>query len=102
MKGLLISNFNDFFFVCQGLSKEIIRDAAHHIVKIIVHDDEMQGGPPHVIIVIEGKEVLDDCKSVTKACILLMGFIYAMNTSYPIKLKYTYKYFRRSSWTSVH
>jgi len=63
-----------FFFVCQGLRKEIIReDTAHHILKIIVHDDEMQGGPRHVIIVIEGKEVLDDSKSVTKACILLMG-----------------------------
>ena len=40
-------------------------------------------------IVVEGTEVLE-CGSVAKACLLLMGIIYAMNLSYPPKMKYTF------------
>ncbi|XP_078138677.1 uncharacterized protein LOC139911820 [Centroberyx gerrardi] len=83
----------------QDVSKEAIKeDYAHHVLKIfVVHGNAAQEGhtPAHVSIIIEGKEVLDDCKSVAKACLLLMGFIYAMNLSYPPKLKYTFEVFQK-------
>lgn len=46
-------------------------------------------------IVVEGTEVLDNCGSVAKACLLLMGIIYAMNLSYPPKIKYTFEVFQK-------
>lgn len=48
-----------------------------------------------VSIVNEGTEVLDNCGSVAKACLLLMGIIYAMNLSYPPKTKYTFEVFQK-------
>lgn len=53
--------------------------------------------PAHVSIIIEGTEVLDDCGYVAKACLLLMGIIYAMNLTYPPKLKYTFEVFQKLS-----
>ncbi|XP_041859729.1 uncharacterized protein LOC121651524 [Melanotaenia boesemani] len=51
--------------------------------------------PADVSVIIEGTEVLTDCKSVAKACLLLMGLIYAMNLSYPTKLRYTFEVFQK-------
>lgn len=52
-------------------------------------------GPAYVSVIIEGTEVLEDCRSVTNACLLLMGVIYAVNLSYPLKLKYTFEAFQK-------
>ena len=55
-----------------------------------------RGCPPtDVIIVIDGTEVLGGCKTLTNACILLMGFVYSLNLSYPPKLKYTFEVFQK-------
>ena len=82
----------------QGVSQETVKeDCSHQIIKIIViHPNGAQEnqGPSYVSIIIEGKEVLEDCKSVTNACLLLMGVIYAFNLSYPLKLKYTFEVFQ--------
>lgn len=50
--------------------------------------------PSYVSIIIEGKEVLEDCRSVANAG-LLMGVIYAVNLCYPLKHKYTYEVFQK-------
>ena len=47
------------------------------------------------VSIIKGTEVLDDRRYVAKACLLLMGFIYAMNLSYPAKMKYTFEVFQK-------
>lgn len=69
-------------------------DHAQHMLKVIVYGNESLH-PAHVSVIIEGKEVMNDCKNVAKACLLLMGFIYAMNLSYPSKLKYTFEVFQK-------
>ena len=48
-----------------------------------------------VSIVIEGTEVLDNCGSVAKACLVLMGIINAVNLSYPPKTKDTFEVFQK-------
>ncbi|XP_067353940.1 uncharacterized protein [Channa argus] len=53
-------------------------------------DDLLQ--PPHEIgIVIEGVEVINELPSVSHACAILFGLIYALNLSYPPELKYTFE-----------
>ncbi|XP_028281977.1 uncharacterized protein LOC114448919 isoform X2 [Parambassis ranga] len=83
----------------QDISKEEVKeDYAAHLMKICV----ISSGPTQeglaatdVSVIIEGTEVLADCKSVAKACLLLMGLIYAMNLSYPTKLRYTFEVFQK-------
>ncbi|KAI9535094.1 hypothetical protein NQZ68_007183 [Dissostichus eleginoides] len=60
-------------------------------MKVLVTHDARDGGPADVSIVIEGDRVLTLCGNETKACALLMGFIYALNLEYPKKLKYTFE-----------
>ncbi|XP_033941836.1 uncharacterized protein [Pseudochaenichthys georgianus] len=81
----------------QDVSKEFIReDYAEHVMKIVVlRGSAAHEGPADVSIIIEGSEVLDDCRCVSKACLLLTGFIYAMNLSYPPKMKYTFEVFQK-------
>lgn len=83
----------------QEVSKEAIKeDCAHQGLKIfVVHGNEAQDGhsPARVPIITEGEEVLADCKSVAKCGLLRMGFIYAINLSYPSKLKYTFEVFQK-------
>ncbi|KAJ8246207.1 hypothetical protein GJAV_G00264920 [Gymnothorax javanicus] len=66
-------------------------------MKIIVIQNVAQVDqcPSYVSVVIEGKEVLEDCRSVTNACLLLMGTIYAVNLCHPLKLKYTFEVFQK-------
>ena len=47
-----------------------------------------------VVIVIEGTAVLSGCKNLTNSCLLLMGFIYSLNLSYPSKLRNTFELFQ--------
>ncbi|KAI9517190.1 hypothetical protein NQZ68_008446 [Dissostichus eleginoides] len=60
-------------------------------MKVLVIHDARDRGPADVSIVIEGDRVLNLCGNQTKACALLMGFIYALNLEYPKKLKYTFE-----------
>ena len=61
----------------------------------VIHPNVAQENqdPVYVSVIIEGTEVLEDCVSVTNACLLLMGVIYAVNLSYP--LKYTFEVFQK-------
>ncbi|KAK0145606.1 hypothetical protein N1851_015504 [Merluccius polli] len=59
------------------------------VKKMKVHSDT------DVSIVIEGTEVLHNCGSVAKACLLLMGIIYSMNFISPPKPKYTFEVFQK-------
>lgn len=64
----------------------------------VFHESAAYEGPTNhvdVSIIIEGTKVLEDCGYVAKACLLLMGFIYALNLSYPRQLKYTFEVFQK-------
>lgn len=83
----------------QDVSQEALKeDCSNHMMKIIViHPNVAQENqdPVNVSVIIEGTEILEDCGSVTNACLLLMGVIYAVNLSYPLKLKYTFEVFQK-------
>lgn len=75
-----------FTYILQDISREAAKeDQAEQVLKICVFhtSEEVEGASDaDVSIVVEGTEVLDNCGSVAKACLLLMGIIYAMNMSY--------------------
>ncbi|XP_056447174.1 uncharacterized protein LOC130383143 isoform X2 [Gadus chalcogrammus] len=81
----------------QDVSKDVIeQDIKDGVIKILVLGSAAEGAPPtDVIIVVDGTEVLGGCKTLTNACILLMGFVYSLNLSYPPKLKYTFEVFQK-------
>ncbi|XP_019205875.1 uncharacterized protein LOC102075923 [Oreochromis niloticus] len=83
----------------QDVSQEALKeDCSNHMMKIVViHPNVAQENqdPVNVSVIIEGTEILEDCGSVTNACLLLMGVIYAVNLSYPLKLKYTFEVFQK-------
>ncbi|XP_026046980.1 uncharacterized protein LOC113035558 [Astatotilapia calliptera] len=83
----------------EDVSQEALKeDCSNHMMKIIViHPNVAQENqdPVNVSVIIEGTEILEDCGSVTNACLLLMGVIYAVNLSYPLKLKYTFEAFQK-------
>ncbi|RXN24544.1 sterile alpha motif domain-containing 3-like protein [Labeo rohita] len=70
----------------QDVSQEALKeDCSNHMMKIIViHPNVAQENqdPVNVSVIIEGTEILEDCGSVTNACLLLMGVIYAVNLTY--------------------
>lgn len=62
----------------------------NHVMRFIVLGstaEEEDATTANVIIVIEGTEVLFGYENLTNACLLLMGFIYSLNLSYPPKAK---------------
>ncbi|XP_060769976.1 uncharacterized protein LOC132881491 isoform X1 [Neoarius graeffei] len=81
----------------QDVSKDVIeQDLKDNVIKILVLGSAAEGAPPtDVIIVIDGTEVLGGCKTLANACMLLMGFVYSLNLSYPPKLKYTFEVFQK-------
>ena len=83
--------------VQQDVSKDVIeQDIKDGVIKILVLGSAAEGAPPtDVIIVVDGTEVLGGCKTLTNTCILLMGFVYSLNLSYPPKLKYTFEVFQK-------
>lgn len=87
------------YLFSQDVSQEAVKeDCSNHMMKItVIHPNVAQENqdPVYVSVVIEGTEVLEDCGSVTNACLLLMGVIYAVNLSYPLKLKYTFEVFQK-------
>ena len=46
--------------------------------------------PQHIGLIVEGVEVFGEMPSVAHACAMLLGFILALNLSYPRELKYTF------------
>lgn len=83
----------------RGVSPEAVKeDSCNHMMKItVIHPNVAQENqdPVYVSVIIEGTEVLEDCGSVTNACLLLMGVIYAVNLSYPLKLKDRFEVFQK-------
>ncbi|KAG1960360.1 hypothetical protein F2P79_006252 [Pimephales promelas] len=67
------------------------RDITQHIIKILVVRGADGEDPVDVSILLEGKEMLSGCGNTAKACMLLMGLIYALNLEYPRALRYTFE-----------
>lgn len=61
---------------------------------LVIHNPTAEEDPADISIVIEGNEVLR-CENRSKACMLLMGVIYALNLQYPKELKYTFEVFQK-------
>ncbi|KAL7826197.1 hypothetical protein SRHO_G00339350 [Serrasalmus rhombeus] len=90
-------NGEDLLKDYQDVNKDDLSDSyINHVLKIIVCRQSVSSEVlTDVSIVIEGTEVLADCKTVAKACTLLMGLMYALHLSYPSKLKYTFEVFQK-------
>ncbi|KAK2841292.1 hypothetical protein Q7C36_012871 [Tachysurus vachellii] len=83
----------------QDVRRDMIGDSfTNHLMKIVVLGStagEEDANIAGVVIVIEGTAVLSGCKNLTNACLLLMGFIYSLNLSYPSKLRDTFEVFQK-------
>lgn len=62
---------------------------------IVIYNVMAEKDTAEIAIVIEGNQVLAQCGNQTKACMLLMGLIYALNREYPQTVK---KFSRNFSW----
>ena len=60
---------------------------------MVVHGDSEED--PDVSIILEGREMLRGCGNTARACILLLGLIYALNLAYPKPPRYTFKVFQK-------
>ncbi|XP_025760980.1 uncharacterized protein LOC112846003 [Oreochromis niloticus] len=81
----------DLFHDCQECE-----DYTDNMMKVIViHNIMAEEDPSDVFIVIEGNQVMSGCGSRTKACVQLMGLIYALNLEYPKELKNTFDTFQK-------
>ncbi|MEQ2288733.1 hypothetical protein AMECASPLE_025850 [Ameca splendens] len=65
------------------------------VLSIFVVGKAGSEGQRQVGIAIEGTEVLFGVPNVALACAYLMGLIYALDLSYPKKLKYTFEVFQK-------
>ncbi|XP_057690566.1 uncharacterized protein LOC130914969 isoform X2 [Corythoichthys intestinalis] len=81
----------DLFYDC----KECEDFTDKTIQVIVMHSNMAVEDPSDVSIVIEGNQVMEGCGSRTKACVLLMGLIYALNLEYPKRLKNTFETFQK-------
>ncbi|KAK2860135.1 hypothetical protein Q7C36_004301 [Tachysurus vachellii] len=83
----------------EDVRRDMIEDSfTNHVMKTVVMGStagEEDTNIADVIIVIEGTAVLSGCKNLTNACLLLMGFIYSLNLSYPSKLRNTFEVFQK-------
>ncbi|KAA0721373.1 hypothetical protein E1301_Tti021883 [Triplophysa tibetana] len=79
-------NHEELFQDCQELERQ-----TNQAMKVMVmHNPTAEQDP-----VIEGNKVLSGCGNRTTACMLLMGFIYALNLEYPRNLKYSFDVFQK-------
>ncbi|KAL7886016.1 hypothetical protein AOLI_G00063110 [Acnodon oligacanthus] len=65
-------------------------DVTVHIFKILVIHGADGDDPVDVSILLDGAKILLGCYNTAKACVLLMGLIYALNLAYPPTLGYTF------------
>ncbi|KAL6457319.1 hypothetical protein MHYP_G00342820 [Metynnis hypsauchen] len=80
-------NGEDLLKDYQDMNEDDLSDSyINHVLKIIVRRQRV-GVLTHVSIVIEGTEVLADCKTVAKACTLLMGLMYALHFKLSIQIE---------------
>ncbi|KAG5271941.1 hypothetical protein AALO_G00185920 [Alosa alosa] len=85
-------NNDELFLKCQ----ENDRSSQSQTMKVLlVYSQDDPVDPVDVALVIDGTEVLTKLENKTKACILLMGLIYALNLEYPPKLKNTFDAFQK-------
>ncbi|XP_073788000.1 uncharacterized protein [Danio rerio] len=71
---------------CEEYTDKTMKVIVKH--NVMAEEDDLS-------IVIEGNQVMEGCGSRTKACILLMGLIYAINIEYPKELKNTFEAFQK-------
>ncbi|XP_016103268.1 uncharacterized protein [Sinocyclocheilus grahami] len=83
--------------ICDDDDAAVIQeDLSSFVLNIFVVSKAREGGhKKQAGIAIEGTEVLFGIPSVAHACTYLMGLIYALEVSYPKKLKYTFKVFQK-------
>ncbi|XP_028430573.1 uncharacterized protein LOC114553561 [Perca flavescens] len=78
------------YLVVQKDQAETELERCTMAVFVIREEEDPLQPPQDVGVVIEGVEVLNKLPSVTHACAMLFGLIYALNLSYPGELKYTF------------
>ncbi|KAL6459427.1 hypothetical protein MHYP_G00329120 [Metynnis hypsauchen] len=68
-----------------------------YAVRAVGHGPDGQGNGrfADVGVVLEGVEVLHNLQSVSHACVMLYGLIYALNLSYPKSLKRTFEVYQK-------
>ncbi|KAG9278086.1 hypothetical protein AMEX_G5884 [Astyanax mexicanus] len=78
-----------YYFALYKEAEAELKASTMAVFVIRENEDPLQS--PHEIgIVLEGVEVLSELLSVAHAFAMLFGLIYAVNLSYPRKLKYTF------------
>lgn len=70
-------------------------ELTQHTVRILIKGGSKEDNLIDAVVVLEESEVLSGLRSVTKACIMLLGLIYAVNLSYPKELRYTFEFFQK-------
>uniref|UniRef100_A0A3Q2YK06 Uncharacterized protein n=1 Tax=Hippocampus comes TaxID=109280 RepID=A0A3Q2YK06_HIPCM len=80
--------------VCHS-QQELISISSEHTLKILVVHGAEGEDSADVSILLEGREILPARGDTAKACMLLMGVIYALNLAHPIPLRYTFEVFQK-------
>lgn len=65
------------------------------VYTVRMEDAKANDGPAHVVSVMEGVDVIYGLENVALGCAMFFGLIYAINLSYPDKLKCTFEFIRK-------